>query len=87
MGGEALNPVGECFPTPLKGIDFIVDDTEENISAKIKKFNLIGVPYQIILGSKTPDDSVEFREVGSESKIIKLDDIQKIAKTISDKRN
>ena len=71
----------------LKGIDFIVDDTEENISAKIKKFNLIGVPYQIILGSKTPDDSVEFREVGSESKIIKLDDIQKIAKTISDKRN
>ena len=79
---KALNVLNK-----LKGIDFIVDDTEDNISAKIKKFNLIGVPYQIILGNKTPDDSVEFREVGGDSKIIKLEDLQKISKTISDKRN
>jgi prolyl-tRNA synthetase len=71
----------------LKGIDLIVDDTEDNISSKIKKFNLIGVPYQIILGSKTPEDSIEFREVGKESQIIKMENLLEISKTISDKRN
>ena len=33
-------------------IDTIIDDTDENLSSKIKKFNLIGVPYQIIIGKK-----------------------------------
>ena len=73
--------------TKLKEIDLIVDDTEDNISAKIKKFNLIGIPYQIILGSKTPDDSVEFREVGGESQIIKINNLDKIERIIRDKRN
>ena len=71
----------------LNKIDLIIDDTEDNISAKIKKFNLIGVPYQIILGSKTPEDSVEFREVGGNSEIIKLKDLDKIQKIINDKKN
>ncbi len=71
----------------LNTIDLIIDDTEDNISAKIKKFNLIGVPYQIILGSKTPEDSVEFREVGGNSEIIKINDLHKIKKIISDKKN
>ena len=31
-------------------IDSIIDDTDENFSSKIKKMNLIGVPYQIIIG-------------------------------------
>jgi len=70
----------------LNTLDLIVDDTEDNISAKIKKFNLIGIPYQIILGSKTPEDSVEFREVGGNSEIIKISDIYKIQKIISDKK-
>tara|TARA_B100000029_G_scaffold493619_1_gene556354 strand:- start:11 stop:874 length:864 start_codon:yes stop_codon:yes gene_type:complete len=71
----------------LKNLDLIVDDTEDNISVKIKKFNLIGVPYQIILGSKTPEDAVEFREVGGKSEIIKISDIHKIDRIISSKRN
>ena len=71
----------------LNMLDIIVDDTEDNISAKIKKFNLIGVPYQIILGSKTPEDAVEFREVGKKSEIIKINDIHKIDRIISSKRN
>ena len=58
-------------------IDALFDDTEEHLSAKFKKFDLIGIPYQIILGSKTPDDAVEFREVGEESQIIKIDNLQK----------
>jgi len=70
----------------LKGLELIVDDTEDSITAKIKKFNLIGVPYQIILGKKTPDDSIEFREVGKDSKIIKINNISEVIKTITDKR-
>ncbi len=68
-------------------IDLIVDDTEDNISTKIKKFNLIGIPYQIIIGNKTHDDSVEFREVGEDSQIIKISDLHEIARIISSKRD
>ena len=39
-----------------RNIDAIIDDTEENFSSKMKKFNLIGAPYQIILGKKSDDD-------------------------------
>ena len=87
VDGHNVSKKAQNIINKLKGIDFIVDDSEDNISAKIKKFNLIGIPYQIILGSKTPDDAVEFREVGEESQIIKIDNLQKIVKTISDKRN
>ena len=71
----------------LKNLDLIIDDTQDNISAKIKKFNLIGVPYQIIIGSKTPDDAVEFREVGGKSENIKINDLHKIDRIISSKRS
>ena len=40
----------------------------------------------IILGKKTPDDSIEFREVGKDSKIIKINNISEVIKTITDKR-
>jgi prolyl-tRNA synthetase len=33
-------------------IDSIIDDTDENFSSKIKKMNLIGSPFQIIIGNK-----------------------------------
>ena len=29
-------------------LDVLIDDTDENLSSKIKKFNLLGIPYQII---------------------------------------
>ena len=35
-----------------KNIDTIIDDTDENFSAKMKKFNLIGIPFQILIGKK-----------------------------------
>ena len=47
-------------------IDTIIDDTDENLSSKIKKFNLIGVPYQIIIGKKSEGDILEFKEIGKE---------------------
>ena len=58
-------------------IDTIIDDTDENLSSKIKKFNLIGVPYQIIIGKKSEGDTLEFKEVGKEPKNLTIDQITK----------
>ena len=58
-------------------IDAIIDDTEENFSSKIKKMNLIGAPYQIIIGKQTDGDLLEFKEVGKDSQNLKLKDIIK----------
>ena len=49
-------------------IDAIVDDSDENFSSKIKKMNLIGAPYQIIIGKQTEGDLLEFKEVGKDLK-------------------
>ncbi len=59
-------------------IDSIVDDTDENFSSKIKKMNLIGVPYQIIIGKKTKGDLLEFKETGGETQNLSLDKIIEI---------
>ena len=64
-------------------IDAIIDDTEENFSSKMKKFNLIGVPYQILLGKKSDDKLLEFKKVGEDS--IKLE-IEEIIKIINSKK-
>ena len=59
-------------------IDTIIDDMDENLSSKIKKFNLIGVPYQIIIGKKSEEDLFEFKEIGKDPKNLTLDQITKI---------
>jgi prolyl-tRNA synthetase len=58
-----------------KNIETIIDDTDENISAKIKKFNLIGIPYQLIIGSKSEGNLYEFKEVDGEIQKLKVEDI------------
>ena len=58
-----------------KKIDAILDDTEENISSKLKKFNLIGIPYQIIIGKKSEGDLLEFKEIGKDSQYLSLSQI------------
>ena len=52
------------------------DDTEEHLSAKFKKFDLIGVPYQIILGSKSTVDKFEFKEIGGKTEHLSLEEIK-----------
>ena len=59
-------------------IDTIIDDTDENFSAKMKKFNLIGIPYQIMIGKKTEGNLFEFREVGNDSQNLKIEKIAEI---------
>ena len=60
-----------------KNIDSIIDDTDENFSSKMKKFNLIGVPYQILLGKKSDGDLLEFKEVGKDSQNLSIEQITK----------
>ena len=61
-------------------IDSIIDDTDENLSSKIKKMNLIGAPYQIIIGKQSDSDLLEFKEINKETKRIKINEIIKIIK-------
>ncbi len=61
-------------------IEAIIDDTDENFSSKIKKMNLIGSPFQIIIGKQTEGELLEFKEIGQDSKKIKLDEVIKIIK-------
>ena len=59
-------------------IEAIIDDTDENYSSKIKKMNLIGAPYQIIIGKKSEGDLLEFKETGEETQNLSLDKIIEI---------
>ena len=61
-------------------IEAIIDDTDENFSSKIKKMNLIGAPYQIIIGKQTDGDVLEFKEIGKETQKINLSEIINIIK-------
>jgi prolyl-tRNA synthetase len=62
-------------------IDVLLDDTDENISSKLKKFDLIGVPYQIILGKNSEQDLLEFKEIDKEAKQLSINEIIKILTT------
>ena len=59
-----------------QNIDVLLDDVDENMSNKFKKHDLIGIPYQIIIGSKSEEEKFEFKELNSKSEILNLDDIQ-----------
>ena len=70
---EKANKLFKTFES--KKIDTIIDDTDENISSKMKKFNLIGVPYQIIIGKKSEGDLFEFKETGKEPQNLSINHI------------
>ena len=57
-------------------IDVLFDDTTEHLSAKFKKFDLIGIPYQIILGSKSSGDNFEFKNINGKTEILSLAQIK-----------
>tara|TARA_B100001287_G_scaffold183761_1_gene155021 strand:- start:567 stop:1691 length:1125 start_codon:yes stop_codon:yes gene_type:complete len=73
---EKANKIGSELRN--NGIETLIDDTDENFSSKIKKMNLIGSPYQIIIGKQTEGDLLEFKEVGKETQKINLAEIIKI---------
>merc|ERR1711965_708837 len=48
-------------------IESIIDDTDEKFSSKMKKMNLIGSPYQIIIGKQSDGNLLEFKELGEKT--------------------
>jgi len=74
-----LDKAKNIFTELIKNnIDTIIDDTDENYSSKIKKMNLIGIPFQIIMGKKTESGLLEFKEIDGETRNLPLDQIIKI---------
>jgi prolyl-tRNA synthetase len=55
--------------------EVLLDDTDESPASKFKNFDLIGIPYQIIIGVKQSGDNFEFKELGEEKEIVSLDTI------------
>jgi prolyl-tRNA synthetase len=76
---SALEKVNNINSELIKNnIEAIIDDTDENYSSKIKKMNLIGAPYQIVMGKKSEGDLLEFKETGGETQNLSLDKIIEI---------
>ncbi len=59
-----------------QNIDVLLDDVDENMSNKFKKHDLIGVPYQIIMGSKSSSNNLEFKELNSEIEMMSMEKIK-----------
>ena len=74
---------GEKIYMELKkqNIDVLLDDVEENMSNKFKKHELIGIPYQIIIGSKSENDKFEFKELNFKAEILSINEIKSKLKT------
>jgi len=58
---EAQVALGENLYKTLKskGIDVLLDDRKERFGPKIKDFELLGIPYAIVIGKKLLDAKVE----------------------------
>ena len=41
----------------------------------MKKFDLIGIPYKILIGKKSNGDLLEFKEIGKETQHLSLNQI------------
>tara|TARA_B100000035_G_scaffold221263_1_gene189996 strand:- start:238 stop:621 length:384 start_codon:yes stop_codon:yes gene_type:complete len=59
-----------------QNIDVLLYDVDENMSNKFKKHDLIGIPYQIIIGSKSEQDKFEFKELNLKSEVLSLESIK-----------
>jgi prolyl-tRNA synthetase len=66
----------------INSIDVILDDTLESPSSKFKNFDLMGVPYQIIVGSKSSDDKLEFKELNAKTEMLTIEEIVKKIKKL-----
>ena len=59
-----------------QNIDVLLDDVDENMSNKFKKHDLIGIPFQIIIGSKSEENKFEFKELNFESEMLSVESIK-----------
>ena len=78
---KALEISSEIYKTlKSKNIDTIVDDTDDSLSSKMKKSNLIGIPFQIIIGKNYDENHIEFKETDSEIQKLPLNKVIEIIK-------
>ena len=61
-----------------KNIDCIIDDTDETLSSKVKKFNLIGIPFQIVIGKNSKQNNFEFGKIGENLSVCNVEEIENI---------
>ncbi len=59
-----------------QNIDVLLDDVDENMSKKFKKYDLMGIPFQIIIGTKSEENKYEFKELNFESEMLSLEVIK-----------
>ena len=59
-----------------QNIDVLLDDVDENMSNKFKEHDLIGIPFQIIIGSKSEENKFEFKELNLKSELLSLENIK-----------
>ena len=79
---ESISKANKIYDILKKqDIDVLLDDVDENMSAKFKKHDLIGTPYQIIIGSKSRGDQFEFKEVNGETQTLNLKEIKEKIKS------
>ena len=66
------------------GMDYLYDDTEDNAGAKFARADLIGIPYQIIIGLKNAQDGkVEFKKrQGGSVELISINEIKNLILSI-----
>ena len=77
MINQIMKKLRKIYKELLKNnIDVLYDDSDEHLSAKFKKFDLIGIPYQIILGTKSTDNKFEFKEINGKTETLSLEEIK-----------
>ena len=58
-----------------ENIDVLLDDAEESLAYKFKKFDLLGIPHQIIIGSKSTSEVFEFKTLNGLTENLKIQEI------------
>ncbi len=58
-----------------QNIDALFDDIDESMSSKFQKHDLIGCPFQIVVGSKSKNDEAEFKEIDNKINLLKIKEI------------
>ena len=75
-GDEADVKSNDLYQTlKTNNLDPLLDDTSENPSSKFKNFDLIGIPFQVIIGSKLKQNEYEFKELGKDKIILSKEQI------------
>ena len=58
-----------------ENIDVLLDDAEESLAYKFKKFDLLGIPHQIIIGSKSTSEVFEFKTLNGLTENLKIQEV------------